>query len=429
MDLVGRAWSRGNTFGTGDANPATHRAMKTVRPSWLVGGDAVHYLWELPDDLTDEIRGHVETLGAAARSVVVLGWGIDLVAGNGRVLPGEDAERVPGERWRPTSDPSAEGLRVPTPGTLNALANRHEAFLHRLDGDGFTPVPALSAFAVVGYRRESDPPIRPFVAFELWQPIETLANLRPGNSKFRPFDPVRHAVTVAAMVRHAAADAAKAARWSEERINTLIHGHTPDGNDRLRGGPDVDRFAYLPLPSLERRGLKGTRPVEHCGSIRRVLVVGAPGAKEEVDWAGRALSGRELMDEAKKEPVALLGLMSKNDFNLRPYIEHAAVWSTVTPVVLPGHDEGDSVEAERLLRRAFIHAGLAPELVAGAELEWRFVGFRPGVELATRYRRPKQIPFPRFHVRVRWPEPIRGPLAVGAGRYRGLGIFAAEASQ
>src|SRR5262245_57861993 len=30
MDLVAKAWSRGNLFGTGDANPATHRAMKTV---------------------------------------------------------------------------------------------------------------------------------------------------------------------------------------------------------------------------------------------------------------------------------------------------------------------------------------------------------------------------------------------------------------
>src|SRR5262245_13194087 len=43
MDIVGRAWSRGNTSGTGDANPATHRAMKAVHPTWLVGGDAVHY--------------------------------------------------------------------------------------------------------------------------------------------------------------------------------------------------------------------------------------------------------------------------------------------------------------------------------------------------------------------------------------------------
>src|SRR5262249_52386731 len=33
MDIVARAWSGGNYSNTGDANPATHRAMKMVRPT------------------------------------------------------------------------------------------------------------------------------------------------------------------------------------------------------------------------------------------------------------------------------------------------------------------------------------------------------------------------------------------------------------
>lgn len=33
MDLVARAWQRGNYSNQGDASPATHRAMKTVRPT------------------------------------------------------------------------------------------------------------------------------------------------------------------------------------------------------------------------------------------------------------------------------------------------------------------------------------------------------------------------------------------------------------
>ena len=428
MDLVGRAWSKGNLFGSGDANPATHRAMKTVRPTRLMDGVAVYYLWELPDSLPDEIRGHIETLGAAARSVSALGWGIDLVVGNGCILAAEDANRLPGERWRPTRDPTAEGLRVPTPGTLDALVNRHEAFMHRLDGGTFTPVPALTAFAVVGYRRATDPAVRPFVAFELWQPSHVLASLPAGKSKFRPFDPAAQTVTVAAMVRHAAAQAAQAARWDDERINTFIHGHTPDGRDRLRGGAEAARFAYLPLPSLERRPGRGGRRSEHCGSIRRVLLVGPVGAAVEVDWAGRALSGRELVDQATQQPVALLTLLSKNDAQLQSYVRPAVRWSTVTPVVLPGHDEVKPAKAAGLLRRAFVHAGVSAELLDKAHLEWRLVGYRPGVELATRYQRPESMRLPRLHVRVRWPEPIPGPLAVGAGRYRGLGLFAAEAT-
>lgn len=429
MDLVGRAWSRGNLFGGGDANPATHRAMKTVRPTRLVDGVALHYLWELPDPLSDEIRGHVETLGAAARSIVALGWGIDLVAGNGSILSAEDANRLPGERWRPTTDSAAQGLRVPTPGTLDALVHRHDAFLHRLDGGTLIPVPALTAFALVGYRRADDPPGLPFVAFELWQSADILASLPAGKSKFRPFDPAPNAVRVAAMVRHAADEAARAARWTEERINTFIHGHTPDGRDRLRGGTEAVRFAYLPLPSLEQRRASANRQSEHCGSIRRVLLVGSPGTSAEVDWAGRALSGRELVDQATQKPIALLALISKQDANLHSYVRPARIWSTVTPVVLPGHDEVKPAKAEGLLRRAFLQSGLPAELVEKASLEWRLVGFRPGVELATRYQRPEAMRLPRLHVRVRWPKPIRGPLAVGAGRYRGLGIFAVETAR
>ena len=48
MDIVARAWSRGNDSNSGDANPATHRTMKSVAPTWLVGGDTIDYLWRLP---------------------------------------------------------------------------------------------------------------------------------------------------------------------------------------------------------------------------------------------------------------------------------------------------------------------------------------------------------------------------------------------
>ena len=37
--------------------------------------------------------------------------------------------------------------------------------------------------------------------FEIWKPISELASLTAGRSKFRPFDPVRSATVVAAMLR------------------------------------------------------------------------------------------------------------------------------------------------------------------------------------------------------------------------------------
>jgi CRISPR-associated protein Csb2 len=420
MDLVGRAWSDGNYFGAGDASPATHRAMKPVRPTHLHGGDSVHYLWELSDDAAEGWKRHKDTLFAAARSIVALGWGIDMVAGYGRVITQQEAGALPGERWRPTTDASPTRLRVPAVGTLEALGRRHEAFLGRLDGSGLAPVPQLTAFAVVSYRRPADPASRPFVAFEL---------RTPDFERFQPFAPTRHACAVAGMVRNALADLAEQMRpfgWTQSEINTFVHGHTPDG-ERPARGPEADRrFAYLPLPSLERRGGGGVVVT----AIRRVLIVCPPGDEGKVAWA-KVLSGRELTP-LDNTPPAALRLIDKPaaalcaDPNLGPYVGHGAVWSTVTPVVLPGFDDGNAEKAERLLRKAFVQAGMPPELVQTACLEWRRVGFRAGVDLATRYRRPEPCQLPRYHVRVRWPASIRGPLFVGAARYRSLGIFAVE---
>ena len=57
------------------------------------------------------------------------------------------------------------------------------------------------------------------------------------------------------------------------------------------------------------------------------------------------------------------------------------------------------------------------------------MGFRAGVELARRYEVPANLKkFPAWHVRVRFPQAVGGPMAVGAGRYRGLGLFAGERS-
>ncbi|MBY0458533.1 MAG: hypothetical protein K2V38_14430 [Gemmataceae bacterium] len=54
------------------------------------------------------------------------------------------------------------------------------------------------------------------------------------------------------------------------------------------------------------------------------------------------------------------------------------------------------------------------------------MGFRAGVEPATRYQTPASVTGPRYHVRVRFAHPVRGPLSVGVCRYRGVGLFACE---
>lgn len=444
MDIVARAWCRGNDSNSGDANPATHRAMKAVRPTLLVGGDAVYYLWPVSDPLTDDVRGHVETLADIARSVVALGWGLDLVVGNGAIMSDDQVEALPGERWLPCDGPTSDGLRVPVRGTLADLARRHERFLARLGPTGFTAPPPLSAYATIRYRRATDPPLRPVAAFSL---------LKLDAGGFRAFDPARRALTVAGMARHAAKLAARRADWAEPKINAFILGHGESSGGAARVTVGAQRFAYLPLPSIEARGEGKTRVIS---SVRRVMLsCFAEGCEAEVAWARRALSGQELVDENKKQPVALLSLLPETEKIVRLYSQPAASWATVTPVVLPGYDDpahyrrrlerGVGVEEQRqlmdrlneridgLLRKAIIQAGFPPVLADHAELAWRKSGFWPGTDLADRYGVPDHLKrYPRFHVTLHWRDahtrPVRvpGPVCIGGGRFYGLGLFAAH---
>jgi CRISPR-associated protein Csb2 len=444
MDVVARAWCRGNYSNSGDADPKRHRTMKTVRPRYMLDGDAVHYLWHLPDPFTDEVRGYVEALSALARSVVALGWGVDMVVGHGEIMGGEQADALRGERWMPESMATSDGLRVPVQGTLDAVIQRHERFLKRLEGGAFTAPPPLSVYHMVEYRRSIDPRSRPVAIFSL---------LRPDASGFQAFDTVRSALTVAGMMRHTVRLAAESAGWPDSRVNKFILGHaeSADGDEHVPVGPQ--RFAYLPLPSIEPRGEGKARVV---GSVRRVtLTTFAGDGQAEITWARRNLSGQELVDQKRKQPVALLSLIPETEKVVRYYTERAASWATVTPLVLPGYDDsahyrrrlkrGTSADEQKqllarldrrvdgLLRKAITQGGFSTVLADNAQLEWRKVGFWPGTDLANRYGVPDHLRrFPRFHVRLHWrdadkrPVQVPGPVCLGGGRFYGLGLFARE---
>lgn len=397
-DLMTAAWARGATA----TSMAEFRVEKDVLPTQLLSDD-LHYLVPLNGDCP-----HFDTLRDAARSITHLGWGVDMVAGDATILSTDDAPKLLGETWRPTIGRGTP-LRVPVAGTLEDLMSKHNAFLHRLTGDGFKPVPPLSKFAIVHYRRATDPVPRPFAAFSI---------LKPDASGNRAFDTARRCKDVAGWMRHAVGEVCRG--WPHGDIEGFVHGHDGPGKP-LKGERANERFMYLPLPSIERRGDLG----RHVGAIRRVLITAPPGFSERVEWVRRRLAGWELVSDGRG--VGILNILPTSDWVLQQYTRAARVWSTVTPVVWPGHDDRDERKAEAILRRAFEQAGLAAEVVAGIqELDWRSVGFRAGVYLAQRYLRPEHMTGRVCHVRVRFSHPVAGPLAVGAGRYRGFGLFAVE---
>jgi CRISPR-associated protein Csb2 len=409
MDIPASFWAKGQEPRK-PKRPQDLRTLKSVCPTHLRGGDSVHFVWALTQPDSD-FEKHREALFAAARSITHLGWGIDLVAASAAVISEADAAKLPGERWLPTADHSAVGYRVSNAATLHALTERYEAFLTRLSDDGFNPVPPLSEYHVVAYRRSVDPPIRPFAA---------LAFYEPDANRMRSF-PATQAIAVAGMVRcltgkmaHRSGHCdpgAKVEQWVDEYV--MGHGEA----EGLR-----PRFSYLPLPTI--------RPPDVLSNIRRVIIAEPPGgAGVHAAWVLRTLRGQLLVSEQQREEALLMSLRS-DDSVLARYTAASETWATVTPVVLPGSDEGKFAKAERLFLKALRHAGY--ETDALAELEFRNASFWPGGDLALRFHRPdylKKDYWSVYHVRLRWHRPIKGPLGLGAGRHCGLGIFAARSSE
>jgi CRISPR-associated protein Csb2 len=447
LDLVGKAWSAGNYSMKGDANPATHRAMKTVRPTRFREGDTVHFIFHLHDPTSRDEAAHVEALGAIARNVVALGWGLDLAAARASVLTTMDVDALEGERWL-AGESRGRGLRLPTSGTLQELMRRHRAVLGRIHGDVWRPPPAFTCFEQRSYRRPGDIEERAWTAFALRVPTDA--------SRFRPFDPVRETAIIAGQLRHATHDATLASgppEWSEAKIASFVLGHG-EGRGEAHAPPGKSRFAYVPLPTIHARG----SGAELSGAIRRVLLTTfADDCDGEVGWAATALAGQELIDETTKAPVALLEpLDAQGDAVLSRYVPAggASAWASVTPVVLPGFDDpkhlrrrlAKGVRAEEqhrlleeldrrvdaLLRKAIVHAGVAEAFARSAAITWQLSGLFPGVEHARSYRVPSHLArFPRLHVRIDWrdgkgnPASLPGPLCIGGGRFFGIGLFAA----
>jgi CRISPR-associated protein Csb2 len=412
-DLAAGAWSRGDT------TRIVRRTEKDVRPVRL-NGEAVHYLYPIADKVA--FADYRETLFAAARSITHLGGGIDMVVGNATELTEEDAAKLAGDHWRPVDGAGGTSLRVPTAGTLDELTRKHEAFLSRLSDGGFNPVPPLSVFATVAYRRAIDPAPRPFAAFQL---------LKEDASSMRAFNPVRDTRRLVGMMRDAVRRAARTAGWSDEKVGTFVMGHG-ERNGEAHLPVQSGRFAYLLIPSIEGRGQGKSRVV---GAARRIVLTSfAEGCDSEIAWARRALSGSELIEEDSEQPRAILSLIPDSDRVLQAYASKrpATTWSTVTPMILPGYDDKHSGKADELIRKAIRQAGFSDTLAEYAAIEWRKVGFWPGADLAIRYGVPEYLRnYPRYHVRIGWrnsqgvPIAIRGPICLGGGRFIGLGLFAA----
>lgn len=376
--------------------------QKVVKPRLALPGEdlVVHYIWRFPLGNSLQNERHARHLCALARRLLALGWGIDVVIGNGQLLP-EKGALPAGRRYSPSTEDNRQiSLKSPVPGSLVDLEQAYEAFRQRMHGPAVNADTRLKVYYPVPYREVGTAQSRLFVPFDL----------RDANGRWRGFA-WEDGMLVASWLRHAARQRFKIEGGPAEHIDTYVCGHQCKGKENMR-------LSYVPLPSIGH---------EHAdGKHRRVLVVLPFHDTGTSLPAIRRMAGEELVSLAG----ASMAWLASADLDgvWRHYVTESTTWVSTTPLVLHGldHDHGRfrPRKAEKLILQAFVESGYQADLID--EYSYQPAPYWSGTGGAHLARVPRHLmPWPRYHVRIVFKSPVKGPVIAGIGRHYGLGVFAA----
>ena len=184
-------------------------------------------------------------------------------------------------------------------------------------------------------------------------------------------------------------------------------------------------FLTLGLPSI---GHAHTDP-----SIRRVMIVAPLGDDPLLSHLARRLAGERLKPTPQtmlEHPPTLARV--QNDNVARFYTKPANHWASVTPVILPGHDDHKPDKTRKLIEKALQQCGIEQE----CEFEWSAFSYFPKSLSAHKYDRQKRptgyirpdhlLNLTAIHLKLRFNDGLKvpGPLSIGSGRHCGLGLMA-----
>jgi len=219
-------------------------------------------------------------------------------------------------------------------------------------------------------------------------------------------------------MRHAAAEALRQERYSDDFVNSYVLGH---------GNGHGKHMSFVPVPSVGFSHADGT--------IRRVMVLEPPGADGEIAALLQLKLSSTVLHRLvengsgprKTEPACQL--FEAQPDNVWPYyMRKSSLWHSVTPVVLHGHNSEHGKfslkKTEQLLYQAFEKSGYPRSSIT--ELAFQPAPFWSGTEGSLAMRVPEYLKkWPRYHVSVRFDQAFSGPIIVGIGRHYGIGLFAA----
>lgn len=389
----------------------------------------VEYRWdEGSPEFADKVQHHLPALQDATARLRYLGRAEDRVECIVRwIAEGEsDPEDRSLEVWRPSEFSREIGLLVPRPHSTQDLQTAFQK-LENMKGREAKP-PARLSLREQGYTSNAVEGRLP-VYIAILQVYET------GSPDPLVCDSINAHMYRSVLRNRACKLAADDNPWMNPVLaRELISGHIEDGKHAQQ-----PHLAYVPLPSISLSG-KGD------GRVRRFALVGY--ASEQNTEAARSiyrtlaanLDGRF---DCENKPSWQMQLVDRPDRDKvwRLYSAPSRIWTSVTPVALSRgfkvpkfSPTGELLskserylrklaEWQKLLRDSLRHIELPEELIKATEIEISMTPFIPKCERAEKYRAPGEKSV-LVHVRLTFPEPVRGPLLLGDRRYFGLGLLA-----
>jgi CRISPR-associated protein Csb2 len=397
------------------------RSGKLVRPILLSADAPLLYAWPFDDG-----EEHARRLCGFAERLHTLGRGIDAAFACAEIREWREAEARltdhPGPISRPGNpgDPKVNPF-CPIRGSLDSLKERHAAGITRfaLRREGRATVtlfdqPPKSLARAVAYDRA---------------PVRLLFDLRKADepSAFRPV-PQEHASAVAAAVRDVAAWRLKRLLVRREtEIDRLVIGRGATAHDVER------RIRIVPLPTIGH--------LHASPSVRRVLVEIPPECPLPFRAVMAALANQTLdrfdaeTGEVSEDKVTggVMLVPADDDEMLWHYgIGDRAYrrWQTITPAALSEAKPKGRVRGTERATAEERAAGTVAQSLRHAGFDWRGISVRVQTEpFRRRGARADKFFSDRFagrlrHVEIAFPEPVRGPLVIGDGRWLGLGVMA-----
>lgn len=404
--------------------------VRIFKPVLLAGRPNVHFVWGCretdhpPFHEVEELCSTLSNLGCGVDQAFAFAHLASITEVNNDLCDSSQFRHCPIH----ISSSSRGTLRTPKAGTLDELnrifqLNRAAAMIHTERRKKRWPT-VIDRFVYSGL---SESPYRPRIVFKLVDANDDTVTY-PQAKLMHIAGMVRH-LAIKAMTRNPPRDLH--GRDKAEWVEAYVSGHQAQA-DKEADAPH-SQFSYIPLQSI---GTLHTDP-----GVRRVMIVAPLGDEAWLEHLASQIEDMPLqpLHNTTLPPGTRLERIDdqRKDGVRDAYLQDSATWASVTPVILPGHNDHKPAKTLKLIQKALAQSGVDQP----CEFEWSaHASFRKslsahkyvvcdGIKRPAGYLRPGHLlNQAAVHLQLKFQQPVPGPIAIGAGRHCGFGLFAAVES-